>query len=40
VLDTSLPAGDDLAAPGREVAIEPADRYIAKARSTVLLVAQ
>jgi glycogen operon protein len=40
VIDTSLPAGEDLVPPGHEVAIEPADYYIANARSTVLLVAR
>jgi isoamylase len=39
VADTSLPAGDDVMDPGREVLIDPADHYIANARSTVILVA-
>ncbi len=37
VVDTSLPAGEDFAAPGREVPIDPPDRYLASGRSTVLL---
>jgi isoamylase len=37
VVDTSLPAGEDFADPGREVPIDPPDRYIASGRSTVLL---
>src|SRR5262249_44484487 len=40
VIDTSLPAGDDLAPPGYEVPIDPTDYYIANARSTVLLLAR
>jgi isoamylase len=40
VLDTSLPAGQDLVDPGGEVAIDPGDRYVASARSTVLLLAR
>jgi glycogen operon protein len=39
VADTSLTAGDDVMDPGREVLIDPADHYIASARSTVILVA-
>jgi isoamylase len=39
-IDTSLPAGADFAAPGREVRIDPADHYIANARSTVVLLAR
>ena len=37
VIDTSLPAGEDFADPGREVPLDPPDRYIANGRSTVLL---
>ena len=40
VVDTSLPDGEDVTPPGHEVPIEPADYYIANARSTVLLVAR
>ncbi len=39
VLDTSLPAGQDLVEPGNEVPLEPADQYLVNARSTVLLLA-
>jgi hypothetical protein len=38
VVDTSLPPGQDFAEPGHEVPIDPADRYVAGGRSTVLLV--
>src|SRR5262249_40295925 len=38
VIAPSLPAGEALVPPGHEVPIEPADYYIANARSTVLLV--
>jgi hypothetical protein len=38
VVDTSLPAGEDAMEAGREVMIDPPDRYIANGRSTVLLV--
>ena len=37
VVDTSLPPGEDVADPGREVPIDPADHYVASGRSTVLL---
>jgi glycogen operon protein len=37
-IDTSLPAGEDFAEPGSEVPLDPPDRYIVNARSTVLLV--
>jgi isoamylase len=37
VLDTSLPAGEDLVEPGHEVALAPPDRYLASPRSVVLL---
>ena len=37
VVDTSLPPGQDFVEPGHEVPIEPADRYVAGGRSTVLL---
>jgi len=37
IIDTSLPAGQDFAAPGREVPVDPADHYIANPRSTVVL---
>ena len=39
VVDTSLPAGDDVMDPGHEVLIDPADHYIASPRSTVILAA-
>ncbi|HEX6211638.1 MAG TPA: glycogen debranching protein GlgX [Methylomirabilota bacterium] len=37
VVDTSLPPGEDVADPGREVPIDPSDHYVASGRSTVLL---
>jgi glycogen operon protein len=37
LIDTSLPAGEDFADPGREVVIDPPDHYIANPRSVVLL---
>jgi len=37
VLDTSRSAGDDILAPGEEVALDAGDQYLSKARSTVLL---
>jgi hypothetical protein len=37
VVDTSLPPGEDFAEAGREVPLDPPDRYIATSRSTVLL---
>jgi isoamylase len=37
VVDTSLPSGEDFASPGEEVLLAPSDRYLANARSTVLL---
>ena len=37
VIDTSLPAGEDFLDPGSEVQIDPADRYLANPRSTVVL---
>jgi isoamylase len=40
VLDTSLPAGQDLVDPGSEVPLDPGDRYVASARSAVLLLAR
>ena len=39
-IDTSLASGDDVAEPGQEVQINPADRYIASPRSTVVLLAR
>jgi isoamylase len=39
-IDTSLPAGEDLAEPDREVLVDPSDQYIANARSTVVLLAR
>ncbi len=39
VVDTSLKAGDDFLDPGSEVIIDPQDRYIVNARSTVVLLA-
>ncbi len=39
-IDTGLPAGDDFAAPGQEVRVDPPDHYIASARSTVVLLAR
>jgi hypothetical protein len=40
VVDTSLPAGEDLMDPGRELTIDPADHYIANPRTVVVLVAR
>jgi glycogen operon protein len=37
IVDTSLAAGEDFAEPGREVALDPPDHYIANPRSTVVL---
>ena len=37
IIDTSLPAGQDFADPGREVLVDPGDHYIANPRSTVVL---
>jgi isoamylase len=37
VLDTSLAAGREWSDPGQEVAVEPADRYVAQPRSVVVL---
>ena len=39
-IDTSLPAGEDFVASGLEVLLDPQDRYITNARSTVVLLAQ
>jgi isoamylase len=39
-IDTSLPGGEDFAEPGAEVRLDPADQYIANARSTVVLLAR
>jgi glycogen operon protein len=38
IIDTSLPAGQDLLEPGREVPLDPPDHYVANPRSTVVLV--
>ncbi len=40
ILDTSLPAGQDLVEPGHEVPLDPADQYLVNGRSTVLLLAR
>jgi glycogen operon protein len=40
VLDTSLEAGEDFLPDGRELLLEPADHYVASARSTVVLLAR
>jgi len=40
VVDTSLPNGEDLAAPVDEVALDPADEYLVNPRSTVVLLAR
>jgi glycogen operon protein len=37
LLDTSLPAGEEIAETGREVKLEPAGHYLANPRSTVVL---
>jgi isoamylase len=37
LIDTSLPAGEDLMDEGREVPIDPPDHYFASPRSTVVL---
>jgi isoamylase len=39
VIDTSLPEGQDIVEPGREVPLSPADRYLVNPRSTVVLLA-
>ena len=39
-IDTSLPAGEDFSKEGSEIRLDPADRYIANGRSTVVLLAQ
>ncbi|WP_428338674.1 glycogen debranching protein GlgX [Mycobacterium sp.] len=39
-IDTGLPAGEDFAAVGTEVPIEPAGHYLANARTTVVLLAK
>jgi glycogen operon protein len=39
-IDTSLPPGQDFAAPGAEVRVEPADHYLANGRSSVMLIAR
>lgn len=39
-VDTSLPAGEDFAEQGREVAINPQDSYIINPRSTVVLLSR
>ena len=38
VIDTSLKEGDDFLDTGREVLIDPSDRYLANPRSTVVLI--
>jgi glycogen operon protein len=40
VIDTSLDAGEDFCDPGREVMLDPADRYLVNPRSAVLLLAR
>ncbi|GAB2672962.1 glycogen debranching protein GlgX [Gordonia jinhuaensis] len=40
VIDTCLPAGEDFAAPGHEVALDPSDHYLASARTVVILAAR
>ena len=37
VIDTSLAAGADFANPGEEILLDPAEYYLANARSTVIL---
>ena len=37
VVDTALPAGEDFAAPGEEVPLDPDDHYLVNARSTLVL---
>jgi len=39
-IDTSLPAGEDFADIGAEIALDPQDHYIANPRTTVVLLAQ
>ena len=39
-VDTSLDAGLDFLPEGKEVALDPADRYLANPRSTVVLLAR
>jgi len=38
VIDTSLPAEQDFADPGKEVRLDPADHYLANPRTTVVLI--
>jgi isoamylase len=40
VIDTSLPASQDLADPGHEVALDPPDHYIVNPHSVVMLLAR
>ena len=40
VLDTSLEPGNEWCAPGREIAIDPPDHYLANPRSVVVLIGQ
>jgi pullulanase/glycogen debranching enzyme len=40
IIDTTLPAGDDLADPGHEALIDPPDHYLANPRSVVMLIAR
>ncbi|MBI3491725.1 MAG: glycogen debranching protein GlgX [Acidobacteria bacterium] len=39
-VDTSLPSGEDFAEPGREVRLDPPDRYVINSRSVVVLLAR
>ena len=39
IIDTSLPSGQDFAEQYTEIAVDPADHYIANPRSTVVLIA-
>jgi len=38
IIDTNLPAGQDFADDGKEIALSPSDCYLANPRSTVVLV--
>jgi glycogen operon protein len=37
ILDTSLPAGQDILIPGQEILLNPQDAYLVNPRSTVLM---